>query len=74
MFENPPTIADGRLKLNDAPGLGLTLSPAAVKKYGEKAFSTRRQLPIPFRLTCKPAEIVRIFGLRAAITREKNLI
>lgn len=36
LFENPPKIADGWLTLNDAPGLGLTLSEAAVKKYGEQ--------------------------------------
>jgi len=41
LFENPPEIADGWLKLNDAPGLGLTLSPAAVEKFGERLFSTR---------------------------------
>lgn len=36
LFENPPKIADGWLTLNDAPGLGLTLSEDAVKKYGER--------------------------------------
>lgn len=36
LFENPPKIADGWLTLNDAPGLGLTLSDAALKKYGER--------------------------------------
>jgi D-galactarolactone cycloisomerase len=36
LFENPPKIADGWLTLNDAPGLGLTLSEFAVKKYGER--------------------------------------
>lgn len=36
LFENPPKIADGWLTLNDAPGLGLTLSEDAIRKYGEK--------------------------------------
>jgi L-alanine-DL-glutamate epimerase-like enolase superfamily enzyme len=36
LFENPPKIADGWVTLNDAPGLGLTLSSAALKKYGEQ--------------------------------------
>lgn len=36
LFENPPKIADGWVTLNDAPGLGLTLSEAAVARYGEK--------------------------------------
>jgi L-alanine-DL-glutamate epimerase-like enolase superfamily enzyme len=36
LFENPPRIADGWVTLNDAAGLGLTLSGAAVKKYGER--------------------------------------
>ena len=36
LFENPPKIAHGWLTLNDAPGLGLTLSRAAVKKFGER--------------------------------------
>jgi len=36
LFENPPRIADGWLTLNQAPGLGLTLSEKAVKKFGEK--------------------------------------
>jgi L-alanine-DL-glutamate epimerase-like enolase superfamily enzyme len=36
LFENPPRIADGWVTLNDAPGLGLTLSSAALKKYGEQ--------------------------------------
>jgi L-alanine-DL-glutamate epimerase-like enolase superfamily enzyme len=34
LYENPPEISDGWLTLNDAPGLGLTLSEAAVKKFG----------------------------------------
>ncbi len=36
LFENPPKIADGWLTLNQAPGLGLTLSGKAITKYGEK--------------------------------------
>jgi D-galactarolactone cycloisomerase len=36
LFENPPRIANGWVTLNDAPGLGLTLSGAALKKYGER--------------------------------------
>ena len=38
LFENPPRIANGWVMLNDAPGLGLTLSSAALKKYGEQIF------------------------------------
>ena len=36
LFEEPPRIANGRLTLNEAPGLGLTLSEAAVRKFGER--------------------------------------
>jgi D-galactarolactone cycloisomerase len=36
LFENPPKIADGWMTLNEAPGLGLTLSEAAVRKFGER--------------------------------------
>jgi len=36
LFEDPPKIAKGWLKLKEAPGLGLTLSEAAVKKFGER--------------------------------------
>lgn len=36
LFENPPKIADGWLTLNEAPGIGLTLSEAAVAKFGTK--------------------------------------
>lgn len=36
LFENPPTISAGWLTLNEAPGLGLTLSEAAVRKFGER--------------------------------------
>ena len=36
LFEDPPKIANGMLTLKEQPGLGLTLSPAAVKKFGER--------------------------------------
>jgi L-alanine-DL-glutamate epimerase-like enolase superfamily enzyme len=36
LFEDPPPIANGMLKLKEAPGLGLSLSPAALKKFGER--------------------------------------
>ena len=36
LFENPPNIANGWMTLNDAPGLGLTLADAALKKFGER--------------------------------------
>ena len=36
LFENPPKIAGGWLTLNEAPGLGLTLSETAVRKFGER--------------------------------------
>jgi D-galactarolactone cycloisomerase len=36
LFEDPPRIANGRLSLSQAPGLGLTLSDKAVKKFGER--------------------------------------
>jgi len=36
LFEDPPRIARGRLTLKEQPGLGLTLSEAALKKFGEK--------------------------------------
>merc|ERR550532_3071012 len=32
LFEDPPEIKNGRIKLNEQPGLGLTLSEEAVKK------------------------------------------
>lgn len=40
LYENPPEISDGWLTLNDAPGLGLTLSEAAVKKFGSHVVTT----------------------------------
>ena len=36
LFENPPEIRRGLLTLNETPGLGLTLSAAAVGKFGER--------------------------------------
>jgi len=36
LFENPPSIANGWVTLNDAPGLGLTLADAALEKFGER--------------------------------------
>ena len=36
LFEEPPRIANGRLTLKEAPGLGLALSEAALKKFGER--------------------------------------
>ncbi len=36
LFQDPPRIANGRLTLKEAPGLGLTLSEAAVAKFGER--------------------------------------
>lgn len=36
LFEDPPRISGGRLTLKEAPGLGLTLSEAALKKFGER--------------------------------------
>ena len=36
LFEDPPRIANGRLTLKESPGLGLTLSQAALKKFGER--------------------------------------
>jgi L-alanine-DL-glutamate epimerase-like enolase superfamily enzyme len=36
LFENPPEMADGLLKLNQEPGIGVTLSETALKKYGRK--------------------------------------
>jgi L-alanine-DL-glutamate epimerase-like enolase superfamily enzyme len=36
LFEDPPKIAKGVLTLKEQPGLGLTLSPSALKKFGER--------------------------------------
>ena len=36
LFENPPHMADGWLTLNEDAGIGLTLSEAAVAKFGTK--------------------------------------
>ena len=36
LYENPPNIDNGWLTLNEAPGLGLTLSESAVIKFGTR--------------------------------------
>jgi L-alanine-DL-glutamate epimerase-like enolase superfamily enzyme len=36
LFANPPAIVNGWMKVPEEPGLGLTLSDAAVEKYGER--------------------------------------
>jgi D-galactarolactone cycloisomerase len=36
LFEDPPRIAHGMLHLKEQPGLGLTLSEKALRKFGEK--------------------------------------
>jgi D-galactarolactone cycloisomerase len=36
LFEDPPRIANGRMTLKETPGLGLTLSAAALAKFGER--------------------------------------
>ena len=36
LFENPPTMRDGMMTLNETPGLGLVLSESAIAKYGER--------------------------------------
>ena len=36
LYEDPPEIRNGVLHLKQAPGLGLTLSPAALAKYGQR--------------------------------------
>lgn len=36
LFEDAPKIVKGRMKLKEQPGLGLTLSEAAIRKYGER--------------------------------------
>lgn len=36
LYEDPPRIASGRLHLKEQPGLGLSLSERALKKFGER--------------------------------------
>jgi D-galactarolactone cycloisomerase len=36
LFENPHAMKNGSLRLNEDPGLGLRLSPAALLKFGER--------------------------------------
>ena len=42
LYENPPHIADGWLTLNEAPGLGLTLSAEALAKFARPVVSAGR--------------------------------
>ena len=39
LFQNPPKIERGHLTLNEAPGLGLSLSAKALEKYGAHILS-----------------------------------
>ena len=41
LYKNPPKIEDGWLTLNDAPGIGLTLSDAAIGKFGTLVHDSR---------------------------------
>ena len=36
LFEDPPEIVNGVIQLKQDPGLGLTISDAAVEKYGTR--------------------------------------
>ena len=36
LFEDAPKIVNGRVKLKEQPGLGLALSEAAIRQYGER--------------------------------------
>jgi L-alanine-DL-glutamate epimerase-like enolase superfamily enzyme len=36
LFENPPPMRDGMLRLNPEPGLGLALSERAIRKFGSR--------------------------------------
>lgn len=36
LFQNPPLIEDGVLRLNTEPGLGLVLRSDTIEKYGQK--------------------------------------
>lgn len=36
LFEDAPAIINGRLRLKEQPGLGLTLSPRAISKFGQR--------------------------------------
>ena len=36
LYEDPPRIAAGLLHLKEQPGLGLTLSERALKKFGQR--------------------------------------
>src|SRR5262249_47318671 len=41
LFQNPPKIERGSLTLNDAQGLGLSLSAKALERYGEHILSAQ---------------------------------
>jgi D-galactarolactone cycloisomerase len=36
LFANPPVIKNGRMQLNEAPGLGLDLRYDTIEKYGKR--------------------------------------
>jgi len=42
LFSNPPEIKNGWLTLNKDPGLGLTLSESAMKKYGTLIYQNKK--------------------------------
>ena len=42
LFENPPEIKDGWIKLNDQPGLGLTVSDKCIKKIGKLVYKSKK--------------------------------
>ncbi len=42
LFSNPPEIKNGWLTLNKDPGLGLTLSDSAMKKYGTLIYQNKK--------------------------------
>jgi len=42
LFSNPPEIKNGWLTLNKEPGLGLTLSPSAMKKFGTLIYQSKK--------------------------------
>ncbi len=41
LYKNPPKIANGWLTLNKSPGLGLSLSKKAIKKFGTLVFKSK---------------------------------
>jgi L-alanine-DL-glutamate epimerase-like enolase superfamily enzyme len=42
LFSNPPEIKNGWLTLNKEPGLGLTLSSSAMKKFGTLIYQSKK--------------------------------